>query len=505
MYMSRMTKQAVSDWEYPVVAIAGGTLRGVKKEDGFLFRGVPYARAERFLPPEPAVYENGLFLADHYTCTCPELLTPVREDQYLTPRFYLPQDEDCLNLNIWTLTLDKGAKKPVLLWLGEGDWAGGGANELFASDGENLSREEGFVVVAVNHRTNCLGALDLSEYGEQYGQSGRLCLLDMLAAVRWVRDNIENFGGDPKRVTLYGHGGGGQKVYALMQMPEADGLYHRVVIGGAVPKPMTKREDAVHMTELLMRCAGKNTPQQLREMPYWYLAEAALDAMDRFREETGREYNWAPVADQKTLLKLQADGSLRAETLEIPLLLGSSFGEGASGAYIRPAEQKAEKRMAEDVKEQSGSDMAEAFGRVYPGRSIADLAHMDRELRPQILTFARKQALAGRRVYNYLFDLNVLFKREMTAWKGAELPYFFCNADYLETSFLPGITPALQRMTAAALGSFARNGEPDKTQFSGWESAGAHTVPTMIFAKDSRCVRDFDRELISLYSGEISK
>ena len=487
MYMSRLTKQAISSWDYPVVSTTCGKVRGVAKEAGFIFRSVPYATSKRFMPPEPIQYENDLLLADHYTCVCHELLTPIPEDQHLCPHFYIPQDEDCLNLNIWTPTLKQDANRPVLVWLGHGDWSRGGANELFATDGENLSQFADIVVVAVNHRVNCLGGLDLSGYGAKYADSGRLCLLDMAAALRWVKDNIASFGGDPSCVTLYGHGAGAQKIFALMQMPELDGLYHRVFAGAAVPEATNTPQDADLMACLVMKHCNVSAPEKLEDMPYWFLAEGVLDAMEEFRKVTGKDYTWAPVADGKRFIGLAPGISLRPKTIGIPMLLGSSFGQNASNAY------GAADRPMDDTQ------TITAFSCAYPDKVLRDLSFIDRSLRARILDFAVQQEQTKRKVWLYLFDLNVEIKEELTAWNGAELPFFFCNAEYIEAAFLPEITPQLQKKMVSALCAFMWTGSPAQEQFPVWAPAGKAGIPTMIFGAECRCCTGHDRDLQRLF------
>lgn len=487
MYMSRLSMQAVSSWDYPVVSTTCGKVRGVAKEAGFIFRSIPYAAAKRFEAPKTVRYANDLYLADHYTCVCHELLTPIPENQHLAPRFYIPQDEDCLNLNLWTPTIDPAASKPVLVWLGDGDWSRGGANELFASDGENFSRFADAVVVAVNHRVNCLGSLDLSGFGEQYAESGQLSLLDMAAALRWVRDNIAAFGGDPSCVTLYGHGCGAQKVFALMQMPEMDRLYHRVFAGAAVPEPATSPQDAALMTQLVIRHCRVSGPDGLKDMPYWFLAEGVLDAAEEFRQSTGKDYTWAPVADGKRFIGLGSDVPLRAQTSGIPMLLGSGFGQNDSGAT-------SVSQTVDDLR------TVKAFSDAYPDRNLRDLAFADRSLRSRILEFALRQTGAKRKVWVYLFDLNVEFKEQLTAWSGAELPFMFANGEYIESAFIPDITPRLQKVMAASLSAFMRNGSPTHEMCLNWIPVQKNAVPTMIFGRDCRCRIDHDRNLQQIFS-----
>ena len=145
----------------------------------------------------------------------------------MVPHMYWSEKEDCQNLNIWTPSIRDGRKRPVMVWLHGGGFSAGSSIEQLAYDGENLSRAGDVVVVSVNHRLNVLGYLNLSPFGEKYQDSANAGNLDLIAALEWIRDNIEGFGGDPENVTLFGQSGGGVKVWSLLQMPEADGLFHK--------------------------------------------------------------------------------------------------------------------------------------------------------------------------------------------------------------------------------------------------------------------------------------
>ena len=145
----------------------------------------------------------------------------------MVPHMYWSEKEDCQNLNIWTPSIRDGRKRPVMVWLHGGGFSAGSSIEQLAYDGENLSRAGDVVVVSVNHRLNVLGYLNLSPFGEKYQDSANAGNLDLIAALEWIRDNIEGFGGDPENVTLFGQSGGGVKAWSLLQMPEADGLFHK--------------------------------------------------------------------------------------------------------------------------------------------------------------------------------------------------------------------------------------------------------------------------------------
>ena len=155
----------------------------------------------------------------------------------MVPHMYWSEKEDCQNLNIWTPSIRDGRKRPVMVWLHGGGFSAGSSIEQLAYDGENLSRAGDVVVVSVNHRLNVLGYLDLSPFGEKYQDSANAGNLDLIAALEWIRDNIEGFGGDPENVTLFGQSGGGVKVWSLLQMPEADGLFHKGIIESGVVDP----------------------------------------------------------------------------------------------------------------------------------------------------------------------------------------------------------------------------------------------------------------------------
>ena len=144
-------------------------------------------------------------------------------------------DEDCLYLNVWTPGLSDQRTRPVMFWLHGGGFAFGSSFEFPAYDGRNLAERGDVVVVSLNHRLNVFGFLHLGEYGASYADSANVGMLDIVAALRWTRDNIERFGGDPNNVTVFGQSGGGAKVNFLMVMPSAAGLFHKAIAQSATP------------------------------------------------------------------------------------------------------------------------------------------------------------------------------------------------------------------------------------------------------------------------------
>lgn len=183
--------------------------------------------------PQEITWE-GIKDASSYGFVCPLLSQDTPSAELLVPHRYWPQDEHCQNLNIWTNSLDKEKKSPVMVWLHGGGYFAGSSIEQVAYDGFNMCMNGDVVVVSVNHRLNVLGYLDLSPFGEKYKNSGNAGHADLVAALGWIHDNIELFGGDPYNVTIFGQSGGGMKVADLMQIADADGLFHRGLIMSGV-------------------------------------------------------------------------------------------------------------------------------------------------------------------------------------------------------------------------------------------------------------------------------
>jgi para-nitrobenzyl esterase len=214
----------------PVVQVQCGKLRGLKDGRVFTFLGIPYARAERFEMPKAVPAWDGIKGAQVWGPVCPiPQATSVGADDVVFPHRYWVENENCQVLNVWTQSLSRNARKPVMVWMHGGGFTNGSSLESYAYDGKTLSEFGDVVAVSVNHRLNIIGTLDLSAYGPEYANSRYTGMADLVAALEWVRDNIEAFGGDPGNVTIFGQSGGGGKVTRLMQMPSAKGLFHRAI------------------------------------------------------------------------------------------------------------------------------------------------------------------------------------------------------------------------------------------------------------------------------------
>ena len=228
--------RAILSDETTIARTRYGRVQGYKDGEVFTFKGIPYAKAERFMPPQAPDTFEGVKMCRTYGPKTPQTSTTLgwredRTDYGFGFQFNLePVDEDnCLVLNVWTKGLSDGKKRPVFVWIHGGGFASGSGNDLPCYEGRALAKKGDIVVVNLNHRLNILGYIDLRGLGGKYAESVNLGMQDLVKALEWVRDNIEAFGGDPANVTIAGQSGGGGKVNTLMAMPSAMGLFHRAI------------------------------------------------------------------------------------------------------------------------------------------------------------------------------------------------------------------------------------------------------------------------------------
>lgn len=513
MLTQKLTRQVVSLHDYPVATTNYGKLRGVEREGTFIFRGIKYADADRFMMPERPKAWEGTKNAVNFGYACPEMKRPGLEDNFYNPHFWQVQDENCQYLNVWTPTLDINAKKTVMFWIHGGGWNTGSSQELLAYDGENLSKFGDVVVVSVNHRLNCLGYLDLSSFGERYKNSALVGLADLVRALEWVHENIAAFGGDPDNVMIYGQSGGGSKVSFLMQTPSADGLYHKACLqsggtrGGTAPAGWTLKDMSTRMGELVAEELGfaPENIEKIETVPYYFLAEAVKKAEDRMYGETGIKYRWEPIADYEYCFGSPFFNEIRKEALNIPLIVGGTFSEHSGNMNSSDEDAGKNGWSEEDTLCRMGKrygefaqPIAAAFKKAYPNHVLADALYLDPRDRSIFRKFAMQWAAAGGKIWNYLFNFESPLNGGTTAWHCSELPFMFHNAEYLEPSYVPGVTERLQDEMTGAWVSFAKTGNPNHDAIPVWPQVTRDSVPTMIFDKETCVVVDHDKELCKM-------
>ena len=294
----------------PIATTTAGRIRGLSDRDLKIFKGVRYGAdtaARRFQPPLPPSPWTGVRDAFEFGAVAPQ--TGLRDRR---------QSEDCLHLNVWTPGLRDRGRRPVLVWFHPGGYSGGTSNELEA-DGARLSRRGDVVVVTVNHRLNVFGHLYLGEIaGEAFADSGNAGILDLVLALQWVRDNIEEFGGDPGNVTIFGQSGGGAKCATLMAMPAAAGLFHRVLTMSGQQITASRVTTATRHADQLL--AALQLPRDrvgvLQSLPMEQLVAAS-----RAPAYLG------PVKDGRSLPRDPFDPDAPPLSAGIPMILGNTAGE----------------------------------------------------------------------------------------------------------------------------------------------------------------------------------
>lgn len=489
----------------PVVETKAGKLRGYQWEGTYIFKGIRYARAKRFQLPEEAEPWEGVREAASYGFVCPMLTRDNPQGELLVPHRYWPQDEDCLSLNIWSQSLDRSAKKPVLFWIHGGAFSMGSSIEQKAYNGENMSKYGDVVVVTVNHRLNILGYFDMSPYGEKYAGSANAGQADLVAALLWVRDNIEAFGGDPGNVTIFGQSGGGMKVSGLMQTPEADGLFHKGIIMSGVAGDILPYStgDSRPLIRAMLEELGltEDEASRLETIPYHDLA-AAYNRVSPAVAGAGGYIGCTPKPDDFYKGEGPAVGfTEHAKT--IPVMVGTVFGEFAMAPLPFNKEQipEAELEAVLDNRFQGrGKELKAVFAEAYPGKNPADLLTLDTIFRGPTREFVRALAAAGGSVYSYLFALEFPYQNQKTAWHCSDIPFVFHNTELVPVANIPEVSDRLQEQIFGAVMAFARTGKPEYEGLPQWPASREDDEATMIFDRVCEVRHNHDDRLLKLHA-----
>ncbi|MBI1200581.1 MAG: carboxylesterase family protein [Phenylobacterium sp.] len=331
----RAARAVTADDIFPVVETAQGRLRGMRAAGVNMFKGVRYGAPtsgkQRFMPPAPPPKWAGVRDAYRYGQIAPQMPNGNSHDYGALIMFDLQpggMGEDCLVANIWTPTLDPNAKKPVLVHLHGGGFYGGSGNSP-GFDGEELARFGDCVVVTVNHRLGAFGYLNLAQSGPEFATSGASGMLDIVAALRWVRENAAAFGGDPGRVLVFGQSGGGAKTSVLMAMPSAKGLFHRagIMSGSALRVATAEQAQAGTAAYLKILGLGAGDVRKLQALPFETLlaAQATMEAADRARGEAPRSFS--PSLDATALPRHPFDPDAPAVSADVPLIVSTVLDE----------------------------------------------------------------------------------------------------------------------------------------------------------------------------------
>lgn len=506
--------------EEPVVASTRlGAVLGLRRDAVVVFRGIPYAAPptvdRRFLPPGAASPWDGTLDARSVPVACPQPRMP-RLFGYLDPgsdRFVERYDEDCLTLSVWTPAVD-GERRPVMVWFHGGWFAIGSGNEP-AYDGANLARHHDVVVVTVNHRLGVLGHLSLDDVDG----SGNAGMLDLVAALGWVRDEIAAFGGDPDRVTIFGESGGACKVSAVLAMPAAEGLFHRAILQSGPMLRAVDSRSAADASDRIRAILGVTSLRELQALPVDRLLAAQMEVVGGpMGGMYGDGPRFAPVVDGMTLSQHPFDPQASPTAAGIPLLVGSCRDEATvllpsvrGLADLAPDAQV--ELLAREVFGTEHLELLPAYRRTRPTASPLEcfLAIVADQLRVGGIHLAERQ-LADNEAPVYLYRLDYgtpALGGVLGATHAFDVGFVFANTDAaasvsaLHRGFYPDDedVASLVEQMSGAWAAFARRGEPTHPAVPEWPVYDTTRRATLLFDRSPRVIDDPDGDERAAWSG----
>jgi para-nitrobenzyl esterase len=503
IYASPWLKFASADASNVSATTSAGRVRGTTAEGINIFKGIPYgastAGKNRFMPPVKPAPWTDVRDALAYGPTAPQVVARAR-------RGVPAEGEDCLVLNVWTPALGSGRGRPVMVWLHGGGFSYGTGSDAIL-DGTSLAHTSDVVVVTINHRLNVFGYTYLGDAGgSDFALSGAAGMLDIVAALEWVRDNIDRFGGDPNLVTIFGQSGGGRKVATLMAMPGAKGLFHRAIVESGAVLRLTTKEDAARNTDLLLMELGlaRHEMRELQNVPMAKLlaADAAI-AGKVIAREPGQTAN-SPTVDGKAIPGHPWDPAGPALSAGIPLMIG--YARTEETLYDRPTPEtlaldeaglklRASKRLRQDPEH-----VIAAFRKAHPDATPWDLWILIATDHPRGTyareTARRKAAQGAAPAYLYRFDWETPEGGgHMRSPHTIEIQFVFNNIRIAGPliSKMPEAYELATKVSASWV-AFARTGHPDVASLPKWPAYSASSRDTMLFNNTSRVEKDPDRE-----------
>ncbi len=482
-----------------VVDTKFGQVSGSFNDPVHAFKGIPYAQAERFMPPQDPDAWEGVRESNEFSPVAKQVVAWIDESN---------MDEDKLfSLNIWTQGINDGKKRPVMVWLHGGGFHVGSSNDPMTY-GEAMAKKGDIVFVSLNHRLNILGFLDLSAAGAQYEHAANVGMLDIVKALEWVRDNIAAFGGDPSDVTIVGESGGGGKVGTLMCMPDAEGLFRKAIIqSGTLINTMT-REKSQQLGMAVLGNLGitADEVEKINAVDYADLVEAGNDAIARLHGPrtpgSPTMFGFAPSVDGKILVQQPFSPGFAEFSKDIPLMIGTTLNELVRTSYGEKelTIEEAKERLASTYGDKTDQYVA-LYATSYPEYTPQDLLSVDGVFRPfTIRTADAWSATSNAPVYTYLLGWKSdVDDASRGSFHGLDIPLAFYTVD-LRADWTGDTEEAWQlsdKMSAAWI-NFVKTGNPNVDGIlPQWEPYTPENGATMYFDNESHIVHNHDRALMN--------
>ncbi|MGN7357888.1 carboxylesterase/lipase family protein [Paenibacillus sp. SAF-054] len=478
-----------------VIRTQQGLLQGIRQPGVRAWKGIPYAEPpigkRRFRRPLPAQPWNGIRQADVSGPLAPQPVDPSG-GIFGLKRGEIPQSEDCLYLNVWAPDAVTDKPLPVMVWIHGGAFVTGGGG-LPIYDGSQLARRGGLIVVSISYRLGALGFTHMGTYsdGSEDGYVSNAGLLDQIAALEWVQNNIESFGGDPRQVTVFGESAGSMSIAALLAMPAAKGLFGRAIMQSGASQAISS-EQGSYLARKLLDSLGVSQ-DNLDTLPS-LKTEDILTAGNKLKQAAGASaiMLFQPVIDGKELPLDPLECVARGSAAGIEVIIGTNREEGAlfiqDGMPLLSGDKNAKAYAAV-----TGEPEAATWIRDYP-----ETVDGQRQAMTELYFWrsALKFAEAQRKyapVWMYRFDFALVPGHRVlgTAFHSAEIPFVLGNLGLLASAGLP-IDPGAEAVAIImqdAWAAFAKSGSPS-TEHLDWPSYGGDKRWTMLFGKESKRVSD---------------
>ncbi len=484
-----------------VVNTKSGKVEGIYENRQYAFKGIPYAAPPvgklRWLPPQPVKPWNGVRSAKEFGPVAPQNGMPgseILENLAMNE----PQSEDCLFLNIWTPGIDH-ARRPVMVWIHGGAFIiGSGSQPMYRNN--TLVPRCDVVLVSINYRLGSLGFVNLKQItGGKIPATGCEGLLDQIAAIEWVHDNIESFGGDPGNITVFGESAGGMSIGNLMSMPAARGKFQKAILESGAANTVSPLEEAVAISAQFLQIAGTKDANALRSLGIEELLSIQRRLGDIMRVKDNRITPFQPVVDGKAMPEIPIEAIKKGFASNVKTLAGTNLDEFKLFSMMDPSYRHIdESGMINRLKgllplgHASGVIAAYRHGREKRGESASAADTLiaiqtDLMFRIPILRLVEAQCKDNQPAYNYLFAWkSPVMRGALGACHTLEIGFVFGNHDDTFCGSGPD-ADRLSRNMQDAWAAFARTGNPSCESIGKWEPYGDGRA-TMILDETCRLV-----------------
>jgi para-nitrobenzyl esterase len=473
---------------------AYGKVQGIQSAGIKEFKGIPYgastAGRNRFMPPKKPAAWKGVRECLAHGQISPQAAADLRSDYAMMIHWdYQPggMGEDCLSLNIWTPGLKDGAKRPVLVSFHGGGFTTGSGNAI-GYDGAQLARFGDVVVVTVNHRLASFGYTHLADLGAppEFAYAGVAGIMDLTASLEWVRDNIENFGGNPGNVMIFGQSGGGAKTSTMLATPAAKGLFHRAAVQSGSLLKFVPRDRATQNAEALLKQLGipKSRIADLQKVSWQQLLEAQA-AAGAATPGLGN----GPVLDGKYLTHDAFDPAAPPESAQIPLIVSTTLEDAALSLTNFNLSEVDLKALIDKRYKDRGTEILGMYRKYYPEKSpylIQAMMLTDAGFRRSAIRQAELKAAQGQgAIYMYQWEWPTpAFGGRYGAVHGLDVSGSFREAR--DGNDAARVADQLSSSWVA----FARTGDPNNARIPPWQKFDARTRATMIFGTPTQLEND---------------